>query len=73
MLIFLSDIKKKILEWIGHVVRMEGSRRGRPRLRWLEDVEKNLRQMKVKKWRQKAVDTEEWPFVIKEGQAHRGP
>ena len=51
----VADIKKKRWEWIGHVVRMdkgrtvkkvfeskpEGSRRrGRPRLRWLENVER---------------------------------
>jgi hypothetical protein len=36
----------------------EGSRRsGRPRLRRLEDVEKHLREMKVKKLRQKALDS----------------
>jgi hypothetical protein len=28
----------------------------RSRLRWLEDVEKDPRQMKVKRWRQKVVD-----------------
>jgi hypothetical protein len=62
------------LEWIGHPVRMdhvkvvekileskmEGRRRmGSPRLRYLEDAEKNLRETKVKRWRQKAVDREE--------------
>jgi hypothetical protein len=31
-------------------------RRGRSRLRWMEDVEKDLLQMKVKRRRRKAVD-----------------
>ena len=54
------------MAWIAHVVRidqgrtvkkilkieMEGSRRrGRPRLRWLENAEKDLREIKVKRWR----------------------
>ena len=67
----VANIKRKRLEWIGHVIIMdqgrtykkifeskaEGSRRrGRPRLRWFENVEKDLREKKVKRWRQKAVD-----------------
>jgi hypothetical protein len=84
----VADIEKKRLEWIGHVVRMdhgrvfsntfdskpEGRRKmGRPRLRWLECVEKDLWEMKVKRWRQKAVDSEEWASVIKEAKDLRGP
>jgi hypothetical protein len=43
----------------------EGStRKGRPRFKWLEVVEKDLRGMKVKKWRQKAVDRKELASVI---------
>jgi len=76
------------LEWTGHVVRLDqgrsvkkifesnpaGSRRrGRPRLRWLEDTEKDLREMKVKRWRQKAVGREEWASVVTETKAVRGP
>jgi hypothetical protein len=77
----------KRLEWTGHVVRMdqgrtvkkileskpEGSRRrGRPRMRWLEDVKKDLREMKIKRWQQKEVDWEEWASVINEVKARRG-
>jgi hypothetical protein len=43
-------------------------RKGRPRLRCLEDVEKDLREMMVKIWRQKAVAS-----VIKEAKYLRGP
>ena len=61
----VADIKKKRLERIGHVVRMnqgravtkifegkpeESRRRERPRLRWLEDVEKELLDMKFMRW-----------------------
>ena len=59
---------KKIFE-----SKPEGRRRkGRPRLRWLNDVGKDLREMKVKGWRHKAVDREEWASVIKEAKVVRG-
>jgi hypothetical protein len=51
--------------------RSRGKRR--PRLRWLEDVEKVLWEMKVKKWRQKPVDREDWSSANKEAKAVRGP
>jgi len=54
--------------------KTEGFRsRGRPRLRWLEDTEKDLREMKVKRWRQNAVGRKEWASVITETKAVRGP
>ena len=40
---------------------------------WLEDLEKDLREMRVKRWRQKGVDRDEWAFVIKEAKTPRGP
>jgi hypothetical protein len=40
-------------------------------MRWLEDVEKDLWEMKVKSWPQKAVDKEEMS-VMKEVKAFRG-
>jgi hypothetical protein len=52
---------------------MGSTRRGIPRLRWLEDAEKGLREIKVNRWRLKAVDGEEWASVIKGAKALRGP
>jgi hypothetical protein len=37
---------------------------GRPRFRWLEDVESNLRRMKLKKRRQQANNREKCPSVL---------
>jgi hypothetical protein len=56
-------VVKKIFE-----SKPKGRRRrmGRPRLRWLEDAEKDLWEMKVKRWQQKAVYREEWASVNKE-------
>jgi hypothetical protein len=52
---------KKIFE-----SELDGSRRRRkPRLRWLEDVEKILCQIKVKRWQEKAVEREKWHSLLK--------
>jgi hypothetical protein len=59
---------KKIFE-----SKPEGSRRGRPRLRWLENVERGLYERKVKRWRERAVKREEWASVIKKAKDLRGP
>jgi len=41
-------------------------------LRWLEDLREDLQEMKVKRWRQKAVGTEEWASLIKEARLSGG-
>jgi hypothetical protein len=43
----------------------EGIRKGRPGSRWLENVEKDLWQIKVTRRRRKAVDREERASVTK--------
>ena len=79
-----ADIKTNRFQWIvmldqGRTCKIfeskrEGSRRrGRPRVRWLEDVEKDVREMKVRRLRQKTVDGEEWASIMKEAKAVRGP
>jgi hypothetical protein len=38
-----------------------------------EDMEQVLRKLKVKRWQQKAVDSQIWVSVIIEAKAVRGP
>jgi hypothetical protein len=54
---------------------LEGRRgRGRPRLRWINDVEDYLRKLGVKRWRTKALDREEWAPIVREGKGKlKGP
>jgi len=38
-------------------------------MRWLDDVEKGVWEVKIKRWRQKTVDREEWASLIKDAKA----
>jgi hypothetical protein len=45
-----------------------GERRkpGRPRLRWLDCVEDDLKTLGLRIWRKNAEDREEWAIILKE-------
>jgi hypothetical protein len=47
-------------------------RKGRPRMRWLDDVESDLKKMKVTGWKGKMRNREQWRLVVEEGKAHPG-
>jgi hypothetical protein len=80
-------IKIAKLKWLGHMARMEdnapwkkinffqpeGSRKkGRPKLRWLDSVLKDLKFLKFTAWWRTAQDTDLWSKIIKEAKAHKG-
>jgi hypothetical protein len=79
-------VKSQRLDWLGHVERMveermsrkllhgkmEGRRRGRPRKRRLQDLEKDLRVMQVGRWWEKVQGKEEWRRIVREAKAHPG-
>ena len=72
---------------MGHVERMENSRmpktvmrekiytrrkRGRPKVRWLDDIQEDLREMGIEGWRRKALDRDQWRRIAQEVKAHVG-
>jgi hypothetical protein len=72
---FVTEIKVRRLEWLGHIIRMDGvcmakkvfvskpeGRRDieRPKLRWLDDVEDDdIKALAIRRWRIKAQDRNE--------------
>ena len=46
-------------------LRPEGSRRaGRPKLRWLDGVEEDLRTLGIRGWRRRALDRDRWKEIL---------
>jgi transcription termination factor 2 len=81
----VTEVKVRRLEWLGHVVRMEDTRLpevvfnakpegrhgvGRPRLRWLNDVEADIKALGVKRWRIKSQDRNGWSAILREAKAN---
>ncbi|KAJ4444925.1 hypothetical protein ANN_06724 [Periplaneta americana] len=80
----VTDIKIRRLEWLGHIIRMDnnnipkrlldatlsGKRRaGRPKLRWLDDVQDDLVKAGIKRWRRRALEREDGAAILKEVKA----
>jgi hypothetical protein len=59
---------KKLTEWEPCLSRPVG----RPRLRWFEQVEEDLRRMKVRSWRKKCGFRRLWNEIIKQAKTHQG-
>jgi hypothetical protein len=53
--------------------KLGGRRTGRPKLRWLDDVEADLRTTGIKRWRLIAKDRTEWADIIRKAKALQGP
>jgi hypothetical protein len=41
-------------------------------MRWLDDVESDLKKMEVKGWKEKMRDREQWRLVVEEAKAQPG-
>ena len=82
----VNYMKVKRLAWAGHLVLMtndrtlkkifntkpDGARRGgRPKLRWEDGVDQDMRILEVKNWKV-ALDRDEWAKFLKKARAHQG-
>jgi hypothetical protein len=51
----------------------DGVRRaGRPKLRWEDGIDQEMRILEVKNWTKVALDMDEWAKLLKKARAHQG-
>ena len=75
------------MAWLGRMMRMDGRRmrrrilewkpmsrriRGRPRKRWLEDVEEDIQTMGIRRWRKLSKERTEWKKITEKAKTHSG-
>jgi len=59
---------KKILN-----AKLGGVRRvGRPKMRWEDGVDQDMRILEVQNWKKVALDRDEWAKLLKKARAHQG-
>jgi len=52
---------------------VEGTRRrGRPRKRWKEEVERDRQVLGVRRWKESVEDREKWKDIYRQAKAHSG-
>jgi hypothetical protein len=75
------------MNWAGHVLRMndeeptkklmlgkpDGTRRcGRPKLRWIDGLEKDLHNISIRNWKNIALDLSRWRRCLDQAKTHPG-
>ena len=78
-------IKGRRISWLAYLERMEEDRmpkkiftqelegtrrRGRPRKRWKEEVERDLQALRVRRWRELVADRKKWKDIVRHTKAH---
>ena len=59
---------KKLKEWEPCSSRPVG----KPRLRWLDQLQKDLKKIKMRNWREKCKERRLWNEIIKQAKTHQG-
>ena len=54
-----------------HFLKPEGTWQvGKPKLRWLESVEEDVKKMGVRNWRRERQNREQWRTILEEAKVH---
>ena len=80
-------IKGQRISWLGHLERMEedrmpkkiftqvlerARRRGRPRKRLKEEVERDLQVLEERRWRELVADRKKWKNIVRQAKVYSG-
>jgi hypothetical protein len=80
-------IKSRKIAWLGHVMRRDDKRtpkrilewetigtrtRGRPKKRWIADIEEDLQIMGIRRWRKQCEERAEWKKITEKAKTHSG-
>jgi hypothetical protein len=60
---------RKITEWTPYKIIPAV---GRPRLRWMDQAEEDLKRMKIVGWMAKVEDRQEWNRIVEQTKTHPG-
>ncbi|KAK4882770.1 hypothetical protein RN001_003028 [Aquatica leii] len=77
----VNYIKSQRIKWLGHVMRKdktktirivtewkptENRKRGKPKIRWIDDVVDDLKTLEIKNWKVKCHNRTEWSRIAEE-------
>jgi hypothetical protein len=80
-------IKSRRIAWLGHVMRVDDKRTskrilewkpidtrigGRPRKRWIVDIEEDMQIMLIRRWRKQCKEREERKRITEKAKTHSG-
>ena len=80
-------IKGQRISWLGHLEKMEEDRmskkiftqelvgrrrKGRPRIGWKEEEERDLQVLGVRRWRELVADRKKWKDFVRQAKAYNG-
>jgi len=83
----VTFIKSRRIVWLGHVMRMDDKRtperilewkpagtriRGRPRKRWIVDIEEYMQIMGIRQWGKHCKERSEWKRITEKAKKNSG-